>query len=136
MKTITYCYDMLHIETRLCRVAALTDTDKWTVHPAADYDDLPGDDAPLNISRVELCPAYIHNDKTGQLVLLPGQDRVLVLEDGRRIRENDLLNGHKAPMLNSGVGTVFPGGGGPTSDVVGAGHLHQKPDLLVAPNLN
>ena len=62
--------------------------DKWEIYPSEDYDDVP--DEPMKVDHVEKCAAYAYQVSTGELVLLPNYDSVLVTVDGRRIREADI----------------------------------------------
>ena len=59
--------------------------EKWEIYPSEDYDDVP--DEPMKVDHVEKCAAYAYQVSTGELVLLPNYDSVLVTVDGRRIRE-------------------------------------------------
>ena len=62
--------------------------EKWEIYPSEDYDDVP--DEPMKVDHVEKCAAYAYQVSTGELVLLPNYDSVLVTVDGRRIREADI----------------------------------------------
>ena len=71
--------------------------EKWEIYPAGDYDDVP--DGPIKVDHVEKCAAYAYQTSTGELVLLPNYDRILVTADGRRIREADITKVNKPKWL-------------------------------------
>ena len=71
--------------------------EKWEIYPAGDYDEVP--DGPIKVDHVEKCAAYAYQASTGELVLLPNYDRILVTADGRRIREADITKVNKPKWL-------------------------------------
>ena len=55
---------------------------------------------PIAVKRIEKYPAYAYHPEKGQLVLLPDYDRIIITEDGKRIREADLAKMNKEmPLL-------------------------------------
>ena len=82
---------------RISGHGAFTDSNGWQVYPASRYDTLPR--GPIKVSKIEMAPAYAYNPEKGELCLLPNFDRVIVTEDGKRIREAVLAKGNSLPNI-------------------------------------
>ena len=63
-------------------------SDGWVILPTGSYDTPPS--KPVKISRVEAGSAYAFNSERGEMYLIPNFDKVLVTDEGLRIRERQL----------------------------------------------
>ena len=55
----------------------------------------------IKIKRMEKHPAYAYHAEKEQLILLPDFDRIIVTQDGRRIRETEMSKSAKQPQNKS-----------------------------------
>ena len=62
----------------------------WELYHAEDYDKPPK--TAVKVKRIEKRPLYAYNSKTGQLVMLPQQEKIYVTTTDLRIHKDALMN--------------------------------------------
>ena len=94
---------------RLKNIKTILNSDEWEIHYPETYDKPSENENAIKVHHIEKRPAYAYHHVKEELVLLPDYDRIVVAEDGRKFREDDLLNVENPREKYVMVKPIIPG---------------------------